>query len=192
MPLFSHGSRRTSGTSCGRSQHPAWTSQLPPAPGRNSHLSSLCGEGLGGTSHGDGTCPHRQRMSTQGQKTTLGKKTPFPPCRGILPPAAPMASMATQGPPDQTSTSGKFQGPLLWDRVRRATSNSSPGVCHPHPILTHCAGLGQLLRPPARLLWCCLLEPSPAWRSLALYFPLWGPVPLSSKEKGSLSDSHPP
>lgn len=35
-------------------------------------------------------------------------------------------------------------------------------------------------------------EPCPARRSHALDSPLWVPVRLSSKEKGSLSDSHPP
>lgn len=87
---------------------------------------------------------------------------------------------------------GKFQETLLWNRVPRATSDISLGIRHPHLILTHGVGLGQLPRPPARLPWCCLLEPSPAWQSLALCFPLWVPVLLSSKEKGSLSDSHPP
>lgn len=110
MPLFSHGSRRTSGTSCGRSQHPAWTSQLPPAPGRNSHLSSLCGEGLGGTSHGDGTCPHRQRMSIQGHKITLGKKTPFPPCRGILPRQLPWPAWPHRGHPTRPAPEESFRG----------------------------------------------------------------------------------
>lgn len=184
MPLFSQGCQHTSGTSCDRSQHPAWTSQLPPAPG-SSHLSSLCGEG----SDGDGICAHRQCMSTRGQKTALGKKMPSPPCRGILPRQLPRLAWPHRHP---TGARGKLQGALPWDGVPRATSDSPLGVRHPHPILTHGAGLGQLPRPPAQLLWCCLREPSPAWRSLALYFPLWVPVPLSSKEKGSLSDSHPP
>lgn len=76
---------------------------------------------------------------------------------------------------------GKVLGSLLQDCPPTAVTAVPCPHTHPwHPTRSAPRALGSVCSP--RL----------PWLSLALYCPLWVPVPLASKEKGSLSDSHPP
>lgn len=155
----------------------------------SSHLSIHVGSG--GTGCGDGICPHGQLTSAQGQKTALGNKTSSLPCPSILPRQLPWLPWAHRGHQDFTSARGEFQWALLWDKVPKTPAIAPqwpPPSAHTHPWCWTWP-TAPTARSAARVL-CA--EPCPARRSHALDFPLWVPVRLSSKEKGSLSDSHPP
>lgn len=132
------------------------------------------------------------REAERGRESVWGSKIPSPPPGGFLP-----AGCHPQGPacPWPAGAGGGFGGAfLLQERATGTVWQLSP-LCSPPcpPILTHGAGLGPLpVRSAAWALSAAGTSPRLSWQSLALYRALWVPVPLSSKEKGSLRDSHPP